>query len=75
MKKIILLFFLIALTISAFSQAYKPMLKENKTWEDFHHQFNQIPFPQYTYQHEIFYIDGDTLINNIKKFIQMTLPI
>ncbi|MDB4533541.1 T9SS type A sorting domain-containing protein [Vicingaceae bacterium] len=40
MKKIIPLTFLIALTFSVFSQAYKPMLKENKTWET--HNWNGI---------------------------------
>jgi hypothetical protein len=68
MKKFYFLIVSILVTSSVFSQAYKPMLKENKTWEDFETTMNLIPMSQYPYFHSITFLDGDTTINGINYY-------
>jgi hypothetical protein len=65
MKKICFLILLSSLVHATYSQAYRPMLKENKTWEDFHHEFNQLPIHLEKFHHEIYYLNGDSLINGL----------
>ncbi|MBL4594447.1 MAG: T9SS type A sorting domain-containing protein [Flavobacteriales bacterium] len=63
MKKLYTLFIAVLITVSAFSQAYKPMLKENKTWEDILEYWNQLPLQNHSHKYSIYYINGDTMVN------------
>jgi hypothetical protein len=63
MKKIILLIFLIGFTHAAFSQAYKPMLKENKTWvtQDWD---GYVPWTgPWLYDCALWFLSGDSTVN------------
>ena len=61
MKKINLLIVCILITCFTFSQAYKPMLKENKTWETEYFDGNWGP-PPYT-SFTKWNINGDTIVD------------
>ena len=59
MKKIYTLFIFSVITLSVFSQAYKPMLKENKTWDVYHGFWNQAIPENYL---DNWFLEGDTTL-------------
>lgn len=60
MKKFYLLSVILLIFAIGYSQTYKPMLKENKTWETgYYIPFQSIPTTDYY----IFYLNGDTLVD------------
>jgi hypothetical protein len=61
MKKLNLFSISLLFSIIGFSQAYKPMLKENKTWEEETSDFLNYQFPQ-TW-HSRYALEGDTLVD------------
>ena len=73
MKKFYLLSVILLISIIGFSQAYKPMLEENKTWETgYYIPFQSIPTTDYY----LCYLDGDTLVDGnlyYKLFVRDTV--
>lgn len=67
MKKSYILILSLIFASSVFSQTYKPMLKEGKTWEVKHHPgFHQSSLPDIDYT--LFFLEGDSLIDSTQYF-------
>lgn len=67
MKKLYFLFVALLITCSAFSQAYKPMLKENKTWDVAFSDYPDI-YPYCATVYSRAFLKKDTVISGLTYF-------
>lgn len=56
-------------SVIGFSQTYKPMLKENKTWDILDEDFSPNPPCNFTYMYYLkYYLEGDTIVDGFQYY-------